>query len=327
MAEAMAELRRECGDDAIIVSTEETATGVKVVVALEEPDDDVPGVGAVTSDPVAALSADDPIDVVHEALLAHGIPNRLLERLVDASFLVGSDDPTEALTGAFRQVFTFHSFANRRSKQPLMLIGAPGSGKTLTVAKLAARAVFAKRKTRLITTDTIRAGGIEQLHAFARLMKLPMQTAESEDQLVRLVSMSAADETVIIDAPGINPYSARDMMELAGYIKAVNAEPVLVMAAGGDVVDSMDQAQEFAKLGATRMIVTRLDMVRRLGGMLAAADAARLPFSEYSSTADVVDGLSTFDPRHLARMLLPHLNADTIASTSMFHSANQGSRS
>jgi flagellar biosynthesis protein FlhF len=306
MSQAMDMLRRELGDDAIIVSTEDTDHGIKIVAALEEPEAEVPNIGTVVADPLGEELVDDPIDVVHEALLAHGLPNRLLERLIDASFIVGADDPVEALAGALGQLYKFDPLTQARGpNQPLMLFGVPGAGKTVTIAKLAARAVFAKRKVRMITTDTIRAGGIEQLESFARIMKLPLHIAETDRQLARLVDAAQPDEHILIDTPGVNPYSPRDMAEIAALAKAVAAEPVLVMAAGGDVVDSIEQAQEFATLGITRMLVTRLDMVRRLGSMLAAADAASLAFSDCSMTPAVADGLNPIDPMGLAKMLMP----------------------
>jgi flagellar biosynthesis protein FlhF len=306
MGQAMDMLRRELGDDAIIVSTEHTDHGIKIVAALEESESEVPNIGTVVADPLGSGPAEDPIDLVHEALLLHGLPNRLLEKLIDASFIVGADDPLEALAGALSQLYRFAPLALPLGpNQPLMLFGAPGAGKTVSVAKLAARAVFAKRKVRLITTDTIRAGGVEQLEVFGRIMKLPLHIAETDRQLARLVEAAAPDEFVLIDTPGVNPYSARDMAEVAGLAKAVAAEPLLVMAAGGDVVDSMEQAQEFATLGISRMLVTRLDMVRRLGSMLAAADAATLAFSDCSMTAAVADGLNPIDPMGLAKMLMP----------------------
>jgi flagellar biosynthesis protein FlhF len=314
MGQAMDMLRRELGDDAIIVSTETTDHGTKIVAALEEAEEELPNIGAVVADPLGDEPVGDPIDLIHEALLLHGLPNRLLERLIDASFLVGTDEPVDALAGALGQLFTFQPLSMARGpNQPLMLFGAPGAGKTVSVAKLAARAVFAKRKVRLITTDTIRAGGIEQLEVFARIMKLPLHIAETDRQLTRLVDGAAPDEYVLIDTPGVNPYSPRDMSEVAGLAKAVTAEPMLVMAAGGDVVDSMEQAQEFATLGITRMLVTRLDMVRRLGSMLAAADAASLTFSDWSMTPAVADGLNPIDPKGLAKMLMPEPAPNTTA--------------
>jgi flagellar biosynthesis protein FlhF len=164
---------------------------------------------------------------------------------------------------------------------------------------------------RLITTDTVRAGGIEQLEVFARIMKLPIHIAETDRQLARIIDDSPADEYVLIDTPGMNPYSPRDMAEIASLAKAVPAEPILIMPAGGDVVDAMEQAQEFAMLGITRMLVTRLDMVRRLGSVLAAADSAKLAFSDCSITPAVADGLNPLDPLGLAKMLMPEPNQVT----------------
>jgi flagellar biosynthesis protein FlhF len=305
MGQAMDLLRRELGDDAIIVSTETTDSGTKIVAAVEEDEPEVPSVGAVNADPLDQSFSGDPIDIIHEALLLHGLPNRLLERLIDTSFVVGADHPLEALAGALGQIFTFEPLVAGGPSQPLMLIGAPGAGKTVSTAKLAARAVFAKRKVRLITTDTVRAGGIEQLEVFARIMKLPIHIAETDRQLARIVDGAPAEEYVLIDTPGINPYSPRDMAEITSLTKAVPAEPILVMPAGGDVVDAMEQAQEFASLGITRLLVTRLDMVRRLGSVLAAADAAKLAFSDCSVTPAVADGLNPLDPLGLAKMLMP----------------------
>ncbi len=305
MAQAMDILRRELGEDAIIVSTENTDTGTKIVAAIEEEEPEVPSVGSVAGDPLELSHPGDPIDVIHEALLLHGLPNRLLERLIDTSFVVGSDQPLEALAGALSQIFTFEPLTTRGPQQPLMLVGAPGAGKTVSTAKLAARAVFDKRKARLITTDTVRAGGIEQLEVFARILKLPIQIAENDRQLAKLVDAASADEQVLIDTPGINPYSPRDLAEIASLVKAVPAEAIFVLPAGGDVVDAMEQAQEFASLGITRLIVTRLDMVRRLGSVLAAADAAKLAFCECSITPAVADGLNPLDPLGLAKMLMP----------------------
>jgi flagellar biosynthesis protein FlhF len=304
MAQAIAILRAECGDDAIIVSTEETPLGLKLYAALEEAESDIPSHGAVSRDPLAQ-SAQDPIDAVHEVLLAHGMPNSLMERVIDSAFTIGADDPLEALIGALGQVFGFAPFTSRGPNIPYMLVGAPGAGKTVAVAKLAARAVLARRKVRLITTDTVRAGGIQQLEAFGAIMNLKLYTAETDRQLARLVEAAAPDEQVLIDTQGVNPYSPRDMGELNALIRATPMEPILVIAGGGDVVDSMEQAEEFTRLGVHRILATRLDMVRRLGSLLAAADSGRLAFGDCSMTPLIADGLTPLDPGRLAAMLLP----------------------
>jgi flagellar biosynthesis protein FlhF len=95
------------------------------------------------------------------------------------------------------------------------------------------------------------------------------------------------------------------MAELTGLLRAVPAEPVLVMAAGGDAVEAMEQAAAFAPLGVGRLIATRVDMIRRFGSLLAVAHSAGLAFSDYGMSAAVADGLAAFDPVSLARLLMP----------------------
>ncbi|MGB8843020.1 MAG: GTP-binding protein, partial [Aliidongia sp.] len=65
MGQAMDMLRRELGDDAIIVSTEHTDHGIKIVAALEESESEVPNIGTVVADPLGSGPAEDPIDLVH----------------------------------------------------------------------------------------------------------------------------------------------------------------------------------------------------------------------------------------------------------------------
>jgi flagellar biosynthesis protein FlhF len=52
------------------------------------------------------------------------------------------------------------------------------------------------------------------------------------------------------------------------------------------------------------MTATRLDLTKRVGSVLAAADGARLAFAEAGVAPDIADGLIPFTPLALARLLL-----------------------
>ncbi|HTH98649.1 MAG TPA: GTPase [Stellaceae bacterium] len=332
LAEAMTMVRDAFGDDAIIVSTEESEFGFKIVTAVEEPfEDEFNGFGTFGADHYATDPAADPVEIIHESLLNQGLPSTLMERLIEASFTAGSDQPIEALTGALRLVFQFRPLQeDYRPGQALMLVGMPGSGKTVTVAKLAARAVFANHKVRLITADTVRAGAVEQLDAFARLMKVPLHTVETGRELGEILGRADPDELVLVDSPGTNPYSVNEMAELAGLVRGQPIETVLVQAAGMDSAQAIDQARSFSALGCSRLLVTQLDMTRRYGAMLAGADAARLPFCDFSNTAAIHEGLTFIDPGRMASMLLPQFAAAQAAPSApdpTTQSAFQGYRS
>jgi len=298
--EAMALVRQELGPDAIIVSTDDDPAGARVTAALDLAE---PGMGST-------LPTIDVTDRLSEALAAGGVPGPLAEKLLIASLSFDADDDLAALSGALASVFSFAPLPEQGRARPLLTVGPPGAGKTMTVAKLAARAVLAGRPVRVIAADTVRAGAIEQLAAVARILGLPLVTAESAGRLALAVSSTAPEELVLIDGFGINPYNAADRRELETLVAAGNAEPMLVVAAGGDAVDTVEIARIFRDLGCSRMTVTRLDLTNRLGSVLAAADGAKLAFAEAGTAPEIAEGLVPLNPVALARRLLAQSSAE-----------------
>ena len=303
-AEAMSLVRLDMGDDAIIVNTQRGADGrgARVTAAQE-----LLGTNVQTLAIEQDNEKHDVAKTIRQALTYHGAPARLTERLVDTSTATGLEDPLAAFAGALEVTFEFAPIPNIRQDVPAMLVGPPGAGKTVTVAKLAARAILAGRSAALITTDTQRAGGVEQLAAFTRILNIQLKTAHTTAELRRTVAdRLAEDGPLYIDTPGTNPFSDTEMDRLGGLIAVAKAEAVLVLPAGGDAMEAAEIASSFADIGATRLLVTRLDMVRRVGGILAAADAARLKFCDVSITPYVADGLSAVNALSLARLIMPH---------------------
>ncbi len=86
---------------------------------------------------------------------------------------------------------------------------------------------------------------------------------------------------------------------------AIETEIVLVMAAGCYPLDAAELAQAYAGMGARRLLPTRIDIARRLGGILSAASAGRLAFTEVGIGANVAEGLAPLNAVSLARLLLP----------------------
>ena len=304
-AEAMELVRRELGEDAIIVSTQPGGDGqsARVTAAVEEldavdvhlpwPDD-------------ANESTADTTDEVRQALAFHGTPSPLSDRLVAAAGTFSDSGAVMALAGALDTEFDFAPVSDTTTLRRLILVGPPGAGKTISTAKLAARTRLAGRAAAVITSDTRRAGGIEQLGAFTRLLGIDLVEADGAAGLSEAVAATENGANVFIDTAGTNPFSDAEMESLAALIQAADAEPVLVLAAGGDALEGADMASAFAELGVSRLLATRLDVARRFGGLLAAADAPRLAFSNVSVTPHIADGLSPINPVSLARLIMPH---------------------
>lgn len=243
--------------------------------------------------------------VLRQALSHHGAPARLAERLVDSALAVEAVDPHMAFAGAVDTHFSFRPLPADGGGQPIMLVGPPGAGKTVTAAKLAARSALAGQAPDVITTDTRRAGGVEQLAAFTRILEVELHTAETPAAMAAAVGECRVDAATVIDTAGTNPFSEDEMGRLGALVTAARAEPILVLAAGGDAFEMADTATAFAAIGATRLLVTRIDLARRFGGLLAAGDASGASFCNVSITADVAQGLSPINPVSLARLIVP----------------------
>lgn len=296
MTDAMAKVRLELGPEAIIVSTQEDDDGtMRVTAALDE------------ADALPSPASDfDVVDVLGDALAKHGLSPVLVEKILAAALRFDSEtDPMAALSRALSVLYPFEPVVADERRRVLLMVGPPGAGKTVSIAKLATRAVMAGKRVRLLTADITRAGGIQQLESLAGILKLRLTTIEAPHRLAAIAAATQPGELMLIDSPGVNPYSAGDRRELVSLIKSSEAEPVLVIPAGGDMIDTVDMANVFRDLGCNRVIVTRLDMVRRLGSVLTAADQLELSFAEAGTGPAIANGLSPFTPVMLARLLLP----------------------
>lgn len=299
MNEAMQLVKTHLGPDAIIVSTQkgEGGLGVRLTAAIE------------TAEEEDAWDYDedqiDPIDEIVEALAHHNVSAELSEKITRIAGSLDADDAKLALAGALDQMFKFQPLPST-GKRPIVLVGLPGAGKTVTIAKLATRQVMKQKPVNVITTDTVRAGGYDQLEAFTRLLKVDLQTAANASELSDAVAAAEPGTLTLVDCAGGNPFDEDDLEHQRRLIDGLDAEIVLVMAAGTDPLDAVDQARAYARIGARRLIATRLDIARRLGSVLAAADAGRLAFAEVGIGSSVADGLGPLNPVSLARLLLPN---------------------
>ena len=303
MAEAMAMVRQELGDEAIIVSTQRAAgtKGVRITAALEPADADL-AIAEMLEDGTDSSAA----DAVRTALSAHGVPQRVADRLVNAARTAEISDPTLACAAALEAGFTFAHLPEHSAPRPFMLVGPNGSGKSIAVAKLAARSVLKQRQVGVITCDNIRAGAVEQLSAFTSILEIELVRARGPEALARVVDgTNGLFDLVLIDSPGLNPFKQTDMDYLQALIEAADVEPILVLAAGGDAAEAAEIGEAFAGIGATRLFASRLDTTRRLGSILACAEAGQMAFCDVSASPHVASGISPISAISLARLIMP----------------------
>ena len=296
MTEAMRLVREALGENAIIVATRDDDNGgVRVTAAIDEIKPSSPAKN-FTPQP----DGSEALEIIAEALTRHQVPPALAEKLMATATQFASDDPLLALGAAIDTHFKFKPILD--DNKPLMLVGPPGVGKTLCTAKLSTKAILAKHTPTVISTDLERAGGMEQLAAFTRLLKLNLVEIEDWHALREVLSMQKGNP-VFIDTAGRNPFDMQEREATREFISTVG-EATLVLPAGLDAVEAIDMAQEFRSLGASRLLITRLDTVKRLGSLLRIVYESHLPLANYSASAKVTEPPQPMNPVALARLIL-----------------------
>lgn len=319
-------VRDSLGEDAIIIATREEKGGksVRVTAAIEEDR----GIAFEISRGGEVASEDDWLqyddengdennlsEAIIDVLLRHAVPEDVMDHLVSCASVLDIEEPSVAFVGALDTLFNFTPLPTKAYKKALMFVGPPGAGKTLAVAKQAARGVMAGLNVAVITTDTVRAGGVEQLQAFTKVLDIELGKAKTSADLARVLKDTAHAEQIIIDTTGYNPFNPAEMKDLAKLIVAGDIEPVLVLPAGMDASESGEMARVFSALGVHRLLPTRVDIARRLGGLLAAAHQGDLAFADISMTPQVAEGLQPLSPRRLGNLFFP-ATPPTVSPTS-----------
>lgn len=308
LSAVMAEVRRELGPDAVIITSGDApGGGVEVRAAAERG-----AIGASAEDSVTALARRDAartrergdssagITRIARALSWHEVSSEAAEALMQSAMAMQDGEATATLARALDQRYGVHPIEADPGR-PILMAGGAGAGKSSCAARLAARAVRHGVRPLMISADA-RAGAREQLSAYAAALDLPFEAVEGPRELSAVLTR-AAPQAAIIDAPGINPFELDDLDDLADLAYAADAEIIAVMEAGLSPGDAEDIAALFAAIGAGRAIITKLDAARRRGALLAPGEAG-LAYAHVAASPFIGSGLAPATALRLARALL-----------------------
>jgi flagellar biosynthesis protein FlhF len=185
------------------------------------------------------------------------------------------------------------------------LVGPTGSGKTTTIAKLAAYYVLEGRSVYLVGTDTFRIGALDQLQQYARIMDVPLSVARSAEELGRVLERAEGYDAVLVDTIGRGGRAANEVAELAEMFKPYpSLKRHLVLAANTDLEDTRAGWQTFRRLELSSLVTTKLDETARPGRAAEVAVAAGLPLSAFGTGQRVPEDFGFYDYPEVRRLLL-----------------------
>lgn len=307
LEEAMECVKREMGPDAVILSTREEDGRVEVRAAVERSGGQTPSTPRFMSAAVQPLAAqrayESTRDELDDALRWQGAQDGFIHLVAEAGARLGAGlEALGSMAAGLEGVLTFAPL-HARPERSYFLIGPPGSGKSTAAAKLALHMRDGESRLAPVAADFDILASAERL---AALMRAPqVGRCMVPEALARLVAETdKKGGRLVIDGPAFNPVDDNDLSRLKELISFTNVEPILVLAADGHPLEQEDAARAFAQAGVRRVILTRLDAVRRRGGVFSAISSARLSIAQLGMGSSTRSGLAPASAALVSRLLL-----------------------
>lgn len=186
------------------------------------------------------------------------------------------------------------------------LVGPTGVGKTTTIAKLAANyRLREKKRVGLITVDTYRVAAVDQLRTYADIIDLPMEVVATPREMREAVARMTDLDLLLLDTAGRSPRDAVQIQELRSMIGEAQPDEVhLVLSSTAAAKSLTATAEKFAQVGATALLLTKLDEAMSLGHLLGLLRNCNLPVSYMTNGQNVPDDIAIAEAAPLADAIL-----------------------
>ncbi|MHB0936625.1 MAG: flagellar biosynthesis protein FlhF [Armatimonadota bacterium] len=280
MQEAMAMVRAECGEEAVILDSrtirEPAVDGAPAVehveVWVQAPEIVLPPSPAAPltepPTPEAPAPSDELTTQVYDLREQLIAVHSQLDQLADDMGWMGG--PLEAggelaqcIAESLAGKMAYSGGIHPGEQQPhlVALVGPTGVGKTTMIAKLAWQfAVLQGLPVGVLTTDTLRVGAVDQITRYCRHLELPLEVAYTPEEIPAALERLAGCALVLMDTPGGSQRNADYLAEMHALLTA--ADPIevhLVVNAGSSPAVMRDIMRRFADLQPDQLIFTKLD--------------------------------------------------------------------
>ena len=259
---------------------------------------------------IKGVSTADPLDwqELEAELLAADLGPALTSAIIKDAKSIKGDDALASLTQILNSKLSSKSrtLSKVASTSALLVVGVNGTGKTTSVAKLAAHLKSSGNSILLAAADTFRAAAVDQLQTWGKRVGVEV-IAGREGAEPASVAFDAATRSkelgsdyLIIDTAG-RLHNKSDLMAELEKVKRV-VEKTLAVSEVLLVIDAttgqngIAQAKIFTQaVAVTGLIVTKLDGSARGGVALAIESALDIPI-KFIGTGEGDTDFAVFEP-------------------------------
>ncbi|MFQ5807128.1 MAG: hypothetical protein ACE5I3_11830 [Phycisphaerae bacterium] len=326
MREALTRVKRELGDNAVIVGTRSCPrTGIGGLLGGS-------AVEITAAPPDTALTAPRRVDAMRQRTSRRTLPehvypyylelvqNEVAEELASrlarraATLVPGGAAPSAgAIQSVLRQTIakmipvTGGISLTGHKPRRVAAVGPAGGGKTTTLAKLAAHfRLRLKKRVAMVSLDMQRLGCNDQMRRYAQIIGVPMRTAQTVAAVKSVFRELGAVDLVLIDTHGVCAGDRAHFARLAAVLRAARPDELhLVLPASMVPSVQMRMAQRFAELGVSQVVLTHLDEAVGLGVILNAIEKLEWGLSYVTNGESVPNHIEEACAERMAALIFP----------------------
>ncbi|PKH88746.1 flagellar biosynthesis protein FlhF [Colwellia sp. Bg11-28] len=195
------------------------------------------------------------------------------------------------------------------------LVGPTGVGKTTTIAKLAAgfSQVHGSDQVALISTDTFRIAGFEQLATYGKIIGCQVSLAKDSQALDILLQQYSKKKLILIDTAGMGQRDMRLAEQLTALVSnaRVRIRNYLVLAANTQQGVMQENVDRFKKVPLSGCIYTKLDESISIGEIITTSIQNGLPIGYLTDGQRVPEDIKVANAEKLVTL------ADKMATKSV----------
>jgi flagellar biosynthesis protein FlhF len=257
----------------------DSTTMTRILAEIKSLREDVSRSGTEKHEP--RESEPETIKQIRELLEENEFSQRFIEYIVKRCrelSMVELEDPDlvqqkvlEWISGSI----SIHENLPRSRPRVVVLVGPTGVGKTTSIAKLAAQYHLGKidgkrNSVRIVTIDNYRIGAKKQIETYGEIMNIPVESAESPEELKKWLDVYHDVDMIFVDTIGRSPNEFETLGRMNTLLQAcgTQAEIHLALSACTRSSDIRRIMQQFEPFNYQSVVVTKTDETTSLGTVI-----------------------------------------------------------
>ncbi len=188
----------------------------------------------------------------------------------------------------------------------ILFVGTNGSGKTLTLVKLAIISKLIQNANSLIVSaDSYKVGAAEQLETYSSIAGISYRTSYSNDELLKIISDNKTKDFIFVDSTGFTQKDKEQLSQITDLSKMIAPDIIyLTIPATISELNAKSVLSNLKSITIDGIIITKTDESETIASLLTAIKNYKLPISYLTSGVKIPDDIEPAEKVILGKLAI-----------------------